>query len=262
MKKSVFFFMVFFVVHYGISQETFFVYKVKGEPFMKINDSVKSVGKGSELNEKTTVSINENDVLYFINNQGDIFVLNHPGKFSYSDLQKTPAIKDNTSFSKKFFGYVWKEFTNKTASRNDKVGVVYRGDDNILMRTPNDSIQIYSSEINFEWDSIKGKTKEYYLVLRDLDTDKITKIGTHSTSISLFVDDFILREGGNYQWCITETKYPNYKKIVFYNFKLLNQSEFESLDDEIKNISEVLKEIGLSEIEIRETICQDFKICY
>ena len=158
---------------------------------------------------------------------------------------------------------MWKEFTNNIVARRDKSGVVYRGDGIVLMRHPADSIKIYHSEIKFEWDSIKDKTKEYYFILKDLDTDKTTKIGTLATSISLFVDGTILKQGGNYKWAIVETKYPNYNKTVFYNFKVINKSEFETLEKEkIKEISNFLEKLGFSKIEIRKTICQDFKICY
>ena len=263
MKKNISSFLIFFYVfHYAISQETFFAYKVKGEPYVEANDSIKSITKGSNLGPFVSVTLNKNDILHFINDSGNIYVLNNPGKYSYSDLQMTPAIKDNSSFSKKMFSYMWKEFTNNTASRNDKKGVVYRGDDIILMQYPADSVKIYYDEIKFEWDQIKDKTKDYYFILKDCETDRITKIGTRSTSISLFVDDSILREGGCYKWTITETKFPNYKNTVFYSFKILKQTEFEALDIEIESISKFLLELGFTNEEIKIVLCQDYKLCY
>jgi hypothetical protein len=139
---------------------------------------------------------------------------------------------------------------------------VYRGDDILLMRHPADSIKIFKSEIKFEWNNIKDKVKEYYFILKDVDTDQVTKIGTHATSISLFVDSSILKEGKHYKWAITETKYPNYNKTIFYNFTLLSQAQFDALEKEIKSISSFFKKLNYDKKDIRKIICQDYKICY
>ena len=261
-KRLFVFFTFFFIVQNAISQQDFIVYKINGEPSFKLNDSIKSITKGSMIKRNTLVVMNKNDKLHFINDKGEIFELNKAGEFSHNDLQKISAIEDNTTFARKYLSYVWKEMTNNMATRNDKSGVVYRGDAIVLMRYPADSIKIYYSEIKFEWKSIKNKTKEYYFILKDIDTDKTTKIGILTTSISLFVDGAILKQGGNYKWAIVETKYPNYNKTVFYNFKILNKTEFETLGKEIKEISIFLKGLGFSKKEIRKIICQDYKICY
>jgi len=253
----------FLIVQDAISQQDFFVYRVNGEPYIEVNDSIKSITRGSKIDKNTMVKMNKNDMIYFINDKGEIFELNSAGEYTYHDLQKIPAITDNTSFTQNLLSYLWKEFTNNIDEKRDnKNGVVYRGDNIVLMRHPADSIKIFNSEIKFEWNNIKDKVKEYYFLLKDVDTDQITKIGTHSTSISLFVDGSILKEGSHYKWAITETKYPNYNKTVFYNFTLLSQAQFEALAKEIKSISNFLKELDFDKKEIRKIICQDYKICY
>lgn len=261
--RRIFVFLIFFfVVQNGISQQNFFVYKINGAPYISVKDSVKSISKGSVIGKNSLVVMHENDKLLFINDKGEIFELGKKGKFLYRDLKKIPAIEDNTSFARKYLNYVWKEMTNNMATRNDKSGVVYRGDEIVLMRYPADSIKIYYSEIKFKWDSIKDKTKEYYFVLKDVDTDKTIMIGTHDTSITLFVDDVILKQGSNYKWAIVETKYYNDSKTVFYNFKILDKTEFEVFEGEIKEISKFFAKLGLTKKEIRKNICQDYKICY
>ena len=246
-----------------MAQNNFFVYKYDGQPYVIENDSVKSITIGLNINKRSTLVINDNESILFINEAGEVFNLNEEGEYSYKQLSKIKPQENTSSFVKKMFQYLWKDFTNMAYERKNIAGVVYRGDGIALMKHPADSIKIYYSEIKFEWDSIKDKTKEYYFILKDLDTDKTIKIGTLATSVSLFVDSFILKDGGNYKWAITETKYPNYKKTVFYNFKILNKSEFEALEkEEIKEISKFLEKLGFSKNEIRKTICQDYKICY
>lgn len=254
---------IFFIgFQYGTAQSDFFVYKVSGEPYIEVNDSIKSVTKGSVLNKDTSLTMNRNDIIHFIDEKGDMYELYSTGKFNHADLQKVPILESNTTFMRKMFSYLWKEFTNTMASRNNKSGVVYRGDEIILMRYPADSITVFSGEVHFEWEPIEGKEKDYYFILRDVESKQLITIATPSTSLGLMVDGNLLQASKTYEWTITETKYPNLKKTPFYSFKLLTQDEFAARQNEIKEISKFLKQIGLSKTEIREAICQDYKICY
>ena len=245
-----------------LAQNNFFVHKYEGVPYVIENDSVKSMTIGLNINKRSKLVINDNESLYYINEAGEVFNLNEAGEYNYRQLSKIKPQENNSSYVKKMFQHIWKEFTNRANKRKNNTGVVYRGDGITLMKHPADSIKIYYSEIKFEWDSINDKTKEYFFILKDIDSDKTIKIGTPATSVSLFVDGSFLKDGGNYKWAITETKYPYDNKIVFYNFKLLNKSEFEDLEKEVKEISKFLKELGFSIKEIRKTLCQDYKICY
>ncbi|RLD28381.1 MAG: hypothetical protein DRI75_06810 [Bacteroidetes bacterium] len=256
------FILFIFISHNFYAQNELFVYRFLGEPYLEINDSIKPVTKGSIIDKNTILTMNMNDDIQVINEKGDIFHLVSTGDFSHNDLLKIPMIKNTNSYVKKYFTYIWKEFTNNVVTRHNKSGVVYRGDDIVLMSHPADSIKIYYPEINFEWKAIKDKTKEYYFILKNLDSGEITKIGTLSTSLSLFVDGTILKEGDNYEWTITETKYPNFNKTTFYSFKLLNTSEFDAMEQELEGITKFLKNIGLSKNEIREAICLDYNICF
>ncbi len=260
------FILFIFISHnfYAQNNNNFFVYRFLGEPYLEINDSIKPVTNGSIIDENTILTMNMNDEIQFINEKGDVFDLVSTGDFRLNDLLKIPTIKNTNSYVRKYFSFVWKEFTNNVVARSNKSGVVYRGDEIILMQQPVDSIKIYYQvyEIKFEWKSIKDKTKDYYFILKNLDSGEISKIGTLATSISLFVDGTILKEGGNYEWAITETKYPNFNKTTFYSFKLLNTSEFEAMEEELKSITKFLKNIGLSKNDIQKAICQDYRICY
>ncbi len=264
MKKWLFvLYSLFFVMQHTSAQQDFLVYNLSGEPYFLKNDSIESITKGSLIDRNTLIVMHMNDKLHYYNDKGEVFELNEKGEYTYRTLKKISAVKDNSTLTGNGFRYLWKELTGNMATRNDKSGVVYRGDDIVLMRHPADSIRIHYSEIKFEWDSIKGKTKDYYLILKDVDTDKTIKIGTLGTSISLFVDGTILKEGGNYKWAIVETKFPNDNKTIFYNFKILTKSEFEALQkNEIKEISNFLVKLGLSKKEIRKNICQDYNICF
>lgn len=263
MIKNLLTILLFFLGSLSVfAQDNFFVYKVDGTPYIEVNDSIKSVTKGSVLTQETLLTMTRDDVVQFINNSGDIFELYKTGTFSYSDLQRIPAHKSSTTLTQKLFAYVWKELTNSLAAHNKKSGVVYRGDAIVLMLHPADSIQIYNNEIRFEWQPIEGKEKDYYFMLRNVETGTITTIGTKDISLSLVVDDYLLKPGNRYEWTVTETKYPNLKKTPFYNFELLSEEEFKSKENDIKSITSSLKDLGYKPLEIREIICQDYKVCY
>jgi hypothetical protein len=251
----------FFVFQLAFSQHGFVVHRVNGEPYLQVNDSVKSVTKGSLLDKNTLLTMGRSDNIHFINDKGDIFKLFDSGTFSYSDLEKIPALENNSSFLRNSLSYAWKEFTNTLAVRNKKSGVVYRGEELIVKLNPVDSAFIAGSEIRFEWLPKKDKEKDYYFIFRDVTTGLTTTIGTPSTAISLTVDDNLFKFGNEYEWTITETRFPP-KETPFFKFKILTKDEFKSKQGEIKQISSFLKDNGYSKAEIRKTLCQDFKICY
>ena len=86
-KRFLVFSTFFFVIQNAISQQNLFVYKVEGQPYIEVNDSVKSISKGSVIDSNTFVIMNRDDVLYFINSKGNKFELDKTGKFSYDDLR-------------------------------------------------------------------------------------------------------------------------------------------------------------------------------
>jgi hypothetical protein len=233
-----------------------------GSAFLQVNDSTKTITKGSLIDKKTTLVMNTNDKLTFINKKGEAITVNKSGKYSHKDLSKMKPQQESNSFAKNLFAYAWNNFTNNVSTTKNKSGVVYRGDNIVLMRHPADNIKIYASEIRFDWNEVKDKAKDYYFILKDLETNSITKVGLLSNSLSLFVDGSILKESHNYEWTIVENKYENLNKTKFYSFKTLNSSEYEALKEELDALTKYLKELGFNKREIRATICEDYKVCY
>lgn len=249
----------YFVSH---SQNEFFVYLLKGEPYIEQNDSIKPIYKGSILSKGAKLIINKKDVVHYIDDKGELYKVSKSGKYKFKDLKKIDTKKNSSSFSKTYLTYLWKQFTNEIANKKNKSGVVYRGDDILLMQTPVDNAKVYASEIRFKWKAVLNKTKNYYFFLKDVETGTVTKFGTPTNELTLFIDNTILKQGKSYQWTITETKYLDLNKAEFYNFKLINTSEFQAFEPKIKELTTFLKSLNLSKKEIKATICEDYKIYY
>ena len=258
--SAIFAFVVFGFTAYG--QNDFFIYQIKGEPYLEVNDSIKSASKGSLLTNGTDLIMNRDDEVQFINEQGDIFELISTGTFNHKDLMTVPAKENNSSFSRKVFSFVWKEFTNNIAFYNNKSGVVYRGDEYPPMIIPSGNASILSDEIQFEWRPLKDKKKNYYLLLKDVTSGNITTIGTPSTALFLTVDNNLLKPGTTYEWTITETRLPNMEKLEFRSFDILSPEDLRSKASEIKNLNASLFKLGFTRDEIRRILCEDYKLCY
>ncbi|WP_339614324.1 hypothetical protein [uncultured Winogradskyella sp.] len=237
-----------------------FVLKFEGEPYTKKNDSVEIVTIGTIISKKTKLIMNRDDVAYIINNEGDVYELHETGTFKHKELLRLQAIKSNNSYSREVMIYFWKEFTNTLSDGYNKSGFVYRGDYVNLIQ-PIDSTNLYSNEIRFEWEQKKSKTKPYYFVLRETGSDKATKIGTHDTNITLFIDDINLKYGGSYEWTVIESKYENLETTEFSLFKVLKETEYKTKQLELKALSEFLKPLGYGDSEIKDMFCKSYKTC-
>jgi hypothetical protein len=241
----------------GKAQENLMVFKVKGSPVLKVNDSLKSLSKGSQIPSNAIVSLSSSDDLLLINEKGDCYKINEPREYKFSEVLKNPVAEDNSSFTTKYFTYVWDQFTKKTKSKV-KTGVVYRND-NIILLQPGNNVKIYNPEIKFVWNI---DVDDSFFLLRDVETDHISKFGVAGNYLTLFVDNDFLEKGKAYQWAISDTKFPNLDEVEFYNFSLLTNDEFKVHKADIDLFKKELNTLGLSNDEIKVLFCADYKICY
>ena len=251
--------LVFCCLSVGKAQDTLMVFKVNGSPILKVNDSLKSLSKGSKISSNAIVSLKANDDLLLINEKGACYKIDEPREYKFSEVLNHPVAEDNSSFTKKYFTYVWNQFVKNTKSKA-KIGVVIRGVPVILLQ-PNDSSMIYISKIKFVWD-IKSIQEESFFLLRDIETDHLSKFGVTSSSLTLFVDNQILKKGKAYQWAISDQDFPNLEQVEFYNFSLLTSDELKLLEPDIDLFKKELSAFGFTSDEIRTLLCTDYKICY
>lgn len=255
-KKSCVLSLLFFSIQ-AFTQTDLVVYKIHGTPKIKSNNTVTNIKKGLLLNEESKVLLAVKDTLLLIDHAGNAFKINTKGTYSLQDISKNPIANTSASFTKKYFSYVWNTFI-KNDNTKTKVGVVFRND-NVVLLQPSDSVKLYTSEIKFVWNT---DDKESFFHLKNVKDNHITKFGVNGSFVTLFVDNTILNRGEMYQWAISEKKFPNLDDLVFYNFSLLTLDAFNALKPELESFKKDMTSLGFSAIEIKEMLCNDYKICY
>lgn len=259
--KHSFFFFLFSSVLFTNAQNNFYVYKTEGKPTIIVNDTLQKIYKGTKISEKSIVTLKNGDKLMLINKKGNLFKIPNAGKYKFSDIEKIKSVENNSSLTSDYFAYVWKQFTNNKAKKL-KTGVVYRTDNITLMLQPADSIKIYFPEVKFTWSTHPKEKKTLYFILKEKNDSHITKIGTESDNLTLFVDNELLSRGKTYEWTVSETKYPNFEDVKFYNFELLDTQKFRETQEKMAKITSELKKLGFENDEIKRMLCEDYKVCY
>jgi len=239
------------------SQNNLVVFKVEGSPLMKVNDSLKTLRKGSLVRPDAVVRLKDDDRLLLINNEGTCYEINTKKEYMYTDITNSPVAEDNSSFTKKYFTYIWNEFIQSKEAKT-QTGVVFRNDKIILLQ-PSDNVRIHIPEITFVW-NIDSETS--FFLLRDVENDHITKFGVSGNYLTLFVDNEVLQQGKTYQWAVSDKKFPNLVEVDYYNFSLLSAESFNELKPDIEQFKKELSALGFSSKEVKAMLCNDYKICY
>lgn len=252
---------LFYFVGITYSQGDLYVFNHKGNVnIIKDKDSIQ-VYKGCLIKENQELVLDSNSSVIYINKDGLNQKISKKGRYSYSSLTEFKNNEEQPSFMKAYFSYLWEEFTNLKRETRTKSGVVYRGDEEVLMLYPYNNSSLYSDFITFNWQRIKDKKKNYYVVIKHADSIKYSLIGTKNNQIELKVDGILLKKNTSYQWTITETKFFNIEKLNFHTFTIPGQEEYAKLKNDSQKIENYLLKLGVNQDNIDKILCQDFKIC-
>jgi hypothetical protein len=239
------------------AQNSLVVFKTEGRPMVKVNDSLKTLSKGSAIASNAVITIKDTENLLAIDEHGNCYKTDRIGDYTFADLLNSPVPADNSSFTKKYLTYVWNQFTNQNSAKT-KTGVVFRTDNFTLLQPP-DNVKFFVPEINFVW-NIDAEFS--YFMLKDLATGHISKFGVSGNSLTLFVDNRLLTKGNTYQWSVSDQKFPDLEQIEYFNFSIITNEEFAALKPELDSFKNDLSAIGFSTEEIKQLLCSDYKICY
>lgn len=248
--------LMVFLAQTTFAQHTYYVFKKSGEPLFDAN---KNVERGTYFQEQDTLKLRGDDYVMLVNQEGELFELNIPNTYSFKDIFGYKVKMEYTSFTKKYFTYVWRQFTNKRKSKQE-AGVVYREGRNIQAKMPVDSAKIYKPNVWFSWDN-KTDNSLVYFFLKDLESGHMTKIGTRSDSLLLQIDNNLLKPGNRYEWSVASSSFPNLNELEFNALAVINDEEYLNIKEEVTILIKTFKILGFSKAEIQEAICLDYKFC-
>ena len=237
-------------------QHNYYVFKKRGKPAA---NKVEVLDRGSQFLETDTLYLKAQDYVLLVNELGELFEIDKPNTYAFSAIVDYRRKLNADSFTKKYFIYVWEQFTNH-AKIKQEAGVVYREERNIKLLSPRDSVKLFAPEVEFSWQNTTDQEGVYFF-LRDLKTGHLTKIGLTGNSIILHLDNVLLKPGQAYEWSASTTSFPNLNELKFNLLDMVTKQEFEQLEKEVAALIKAFTLLGFSETEIQEAICIDYKFC-
>lgn len=238
------------------AQQSYFVFKKVGKPSILHN---KVLEKGSLITASDTLHLEQNDYVLFVNEHGDLFEITQANTYTFAAIADFKRRIESDSFTKKYFAYVWKQFTNSVKSKQ-RSGVVYREERKVKLVSPGDSVKLYAPVVQFKWQNNTEET-DLYFFLKDMQTGHLTKMGLTGSRLELSLDNFLLKSGQTYKWSVTSNAFPNLNELKFNALNIVTKEEYEKLKLEMTVLIRAFTLLGFSETEIQEAICLDYKFC-
>ncbi|BAO74636.1 hypothetical protein WPG_0406 [Winogradskyella sp. PG-2] len=201
--------------------------------------------------------VNESTKITAINSKGEAFQISKSGEYNYNKILEHNVLKNAKGLTSKYFKLIWDELLKKNSGKTI-IGGVFRGD--LLMQSPIDSTMLASSKLTFKWTTDKD-TPQYYLFIKNIETEEIFKFATNGSELSLYKDHSIFSQGVSFQWSVSISEFPNLKNIPFYSFTLIDRVEYESIKTSYKDLINDLKTLGFNESEIENSLCETYGIC-
>ena len=239
------------------AQDSLCVFKTKGVVLMEFLHQKKPLSKGDFIPQKSTLSVLSNSEITVLDANGNVFFIDKAGNYTFKNLITFKDKTQNSSVTTNYFKYIWNELVGKN-SKTAIIAGVYRGE--ILMKYPKDSSQIYNSKITFTWDFDENENL-YYVFLKNVITQKIIKIETNGSQLSLFDKNPIFEGGDSFEWMVSSDEFPNLKNIHFYQFKIINRHTYKEKKRAFTHFIKDLKQIGTQEAEIETILCERFYLC-
>lgn len=248
--------MLWVMCSVAFAQNRYCVFKKSGNPLV---NGISPLEKGSELGVKDTLRLNNNDYVLLVNEFGSLFEIKTPNTYPNLLVKNFEIRNTEQSFTKKYFAYVWKEFTNQNKIKKE-AGVVYREDLGTILLSPKDSVKTHAPQILFSWQN-RQKAESNYFFLKEVKTNQITKIGLTGTSILLYLDNMLLKPEHKYQWSVTSNPFPDLTKLQYNLLDIVSKKEYEDLKKDMDVLIKYLQLLGFTQDGIQEALCIGYKYC-
>ncbi|MCZ4317503.1 hypothetical protein O4H26_00725 [Aequorivita viscosa] len=229
----------------------YFVFETQGEASLGGNQEIR---KGDQIKEGDVIHTHKDSYLILVNKEGKLFALPKSQKISFDTIPQFSQKTDTDSFSIKFLRYVWEKFNKQ--KNNNHIGVVFRLDE-IKLKQPSDSILVFSPEITFEWLGMDPSEKTY-LFLREVGKSHYLKFGIRGNTVTLFVDNYILKSGKEYQWAISPKLFPDLESLKKHQFKILTENDYNILLQKYDKFIKSLMAVGIDGEDIKLMLLNNY----
>ena len=238
------------------AQDSLCVFDLKGSAYLKMQASIQPIGKGSFVNSKSIIMLEQTDVTA-IDASGQAYQVKGSGEYPYKEILKNKVLEKGGSLTAKYFRLIWEEFMNKEQDKTI-IGGVFRGE--IPMVYPPDSAMVVNRSMTFEWDPLWDSETSYFF-LRNKATDDLLKLATNGNELTLYKDNPIFNNGTEFEWMVSGDAFPNLNNTPFLSFDLIEREDYNRQLKAFDSFIQDLKVLGISDETIEDTICEQFKLC-
>ena len=240
----------------AIGQEYYCVFKVDGNPLL--NDSI-PLQKGVFINSGQFLKLNDKDEVVLLDEAGTIYELDKKMYIPFKNIEKFSKRPEQTSFTLKYFRFIWNKLWQD--EQKDNIGVVFRANLANILLEPVDSVFIYKTEVVFNWlEKQPGETN--YIFIRNTTENDYLKLSTNGSTLTLPVDDKILKSDNSYYWSVSSESKLEIKDLNFHSYSLLGEESFNLKISEFKEIWQEFQALGFTDDEIKKTFCEDKGLCF
>ncbi|NVJ88131.1 MAG: hypothetical protein HWD82_01640 [Flavobacteriaceae bacterium] len=237
------------------SQKRLCVIETKGNPHVQEKTNYKSINKGDIFTKDVSLQLESAETIKFIDEKGDLYVVNDPGTFSFSKVLTLKVNSSKVSVTKKYFNYLYKKMINDY-EKNSNAGVVYRTRSFGDLIYPKNKRLIIKDTIHFEW--MNDKFKPLTFLLEDLDAKESYKITTNGNYLTLVVDGKLLKEGKNYKWTVFDATH----KAESFNFSILDKTKKIDLTTKVDIFKKELVGLDFDKSRVSSLIADYYNVQY
>jgi len=185
-----------------------YVYTITGDAFLFNKGKRVHLIQGNLIFHNDTIAVNRSCSLTLLDQNNKFIIVDHPGKYTYEDLQKTLNVKP-TGITQKFFHFIWEDLLKPNSENiatpskvvGGIVGGAKRGTCNPDMLEPIDNSKIANDTILFSWAHLP-EVNSYQVVLDDSEGNEFINMITRDTSFEILTRNLLRSEATSYSWKI------------------------------------------------------------
>lgn len=247
------------VLKTSLHSQNLVVFETNGEPTIDESGFVHRLQKGQNLATNATLTINKNDKVLVVSNEGILYKIEGPQTIIASKIEKDLKTVEETTFSKQYLNYIWNQLQSKSKIKNNNGNVFREGlPSNLLF--PKDSLNLYDRKVTFKWKP-NLKQNSTFFFLKDCTDNTLFKLEILGQEISLFVDNIILKKGVSYDWGVSKKQFPDFDTTPLNNFTILTDKDYEKQKSEVLRHNSTLNLQSFNEKEIKDFLCRFHNIC-